>query len=67
MIKYYCDGCGQEISRNYVSQRLTVCLKLKEERFTIEVLVRKNDIANNGELCLDCLMKILVQGKDALL
>ena len=60
MIKHYCDICEKEVHRNYVSDRL----KMKLEGFEVEVMVTKDNTTNSGELCRDCLLKILRTGHE---
>jgi len=57
MIKVFCDLCKKELTRNMVAQRLAV----KSGNFTAEVIISKKGIANEGDLCLDCLLKMLKQ------
>ena len=56
----FCDMCDEQIGRNYVSQRL----KLKRREFIAEIMIQKGATCNHGDLCRDCVMKILTEGKE---
>lgn len=59
MIKHYCDVCGKELDRNYVSDRLIRTMgKVKTE-----VMVSIDGAWNHGDICLVCLMNVLTAGK----
>jgi hypothetical protein len=62
MIKHYCDGCGKEIERNYTSNRLRKSLHLGIHLFVIEVIVSQDQVSNKGDICVDCLMKVILDG-----
>jgi len=64
MIKEFCDGCGKEIDRNYVDKRFTKELNLNGVSFSAEVIVSRNGVSNQGDLCFDCLMRILREGRE---
>jgi len=55
MIIYKCDQCHQELTRNMVSERLVV----EQGHFIAEVVVSKDNVSNDGDLCYDCLIKML--------
>jgi hypothetical protein len=57
MIKVFCDVCGKPLERNMVDERLIV----ESGEFKAEVLIEKNGTSNEGDLCLDCLLKMLNQ------
>lgn len=57
--KWFCDGCGTEITRNYVSKRL----QRKRGRFVAEVMVHTDGTSNKGDICLRCLMDVITKGK----
>lgn len=63
MIKRYCDVCGFEILRNYVSNRLKSTLDINGRKYTADVEVMTNGAANVGDLCLACVLKIVNEGK----
>ncbi len=54
-IRVFCDVCKKELTRNMVDQRLVV----DAGDFHAEVMLSKQGTANDGDLCLDCLMKML--------
>jgi len=60
MIKHFCDVCEKEIQRNYVDERLVH--KLRD--FEVEMIVKKENTSNDGELCYRCLMNIVTNGKE---
>lgn len=64
MIKAYCDGCGLEIDRNYVSEILCLTIQLGGQEITAEVSVFIDGNKDKGELCLSCLKKVLLEGKE---
>lgn len=55
MIKTFCDICGEELSRNVCVERLIV----SQGDFKAEVLISKSGTSNEGDLCYDCLLKML--------
>ena len=63
-IRIFCDGCGEEIGRNYVSNRFKPELQLKGQLFELDILVKKGGVCNAGELCVDCLLKIIKEGRE---
>jgi len=60
MIKYYCDVCGKELTRDYVEDRLVREL----DRVKVEVTVAIDGTWNKGDICGDCLIKAISKGKD---
>jgi len=62
-IKYFCDVCGVETKRNYVSERLKPELLYGEfERAArCEVTVAINGAWNGGVICERCLRRVLSQ------
>lgn len=71
MIKYYCDGCGNELDRNYVSEKLLIKDAIGDPPCTYGIQVqagRSNDgvsvLWNAGELCRGCLIHLIVEGID---
>jgi hypothetical protein len=55
MTKMFCDGCGAEITRNYVSERL----KSEKNGIKVEVIVAAGHKAigtNSGHACADCVI-----------
>ncbi|MBC8488486.1 MAG: hypothetical protein H8D45_20860 [Bacteroidetes bacterium] len=56
MIKYYCDVCGQELTRNYVGNRL----RSNYNNVSVEVMVAIGNVWNEGELCGTCLKDVIV-------
>lgn len=60
MIKHFCDVCGCETTRNYVSDRL----KRSCKDFQVEVTVGKNPTWNRGDICLKCLLDVINNGLD---
>ncbi len=61
MKKIFCDVCKEELTRNVVQDRLVVRRDDTTKGFSLEVMVSKNDVSNSGDLCLDCLLKMLNQ------
>lgn len=59
--KQFCDMCGEQISRNYASERM----KIKRREFTAEIMIQKGATYNQGELCRKCVMNILKEGKES--
>ena len=62
MKKIFCDGCDKGIERNYVSNRLEKELMLGGQKFGIQVMVSKDSCWDDGDLCLDCLLKVINEG-----
>jgi len=64
MTKWFCDVCGRELGRNYVSDRLRVSDGLR----VVEVTVGKKDkhglTWDKGDICRPCLMGIITNGHD---
>lgn len=56
MNKTFCDICKNELTRNMVDDRLIV----EQGGFKVEALVSKDGCAYAGDLCFDCLMKMLI-------
>lgn len=61
MIKYFCDMCGKEVKRNYISERFHP----KKGNFKVEVMVAFDNTWNDGIICKDCLWDILKTGKES--
>ena len=57
MIKTFCDVCKKELTRNIVAERLVVTSGV----FSAEVIITKDKTVNDGDLCLECLLKMLNQ------
>ncbi len=64
MIKYYCDVCGNEIKRNYVTERLKRKLEINEKKIVAQISIAIDGIWNMGDLCYSCLMKVMSEGKE---
>jgi len=64
LIKHYCDGCNKEIDRNYIDKRLRKSLRIGNHSFVIEVMVDKDQVSNQGDICYNCLMKVILDGSD---
>jgi hypothetical protein len=62
VIKRYCDGCNQEITRNYVIEQFNPSIRLNDTLVTLEVTIAINDLWNAGDLCLDCLKQCIRTG-----
>ena len=66
-IKYFCDVCGEETKRNYVSDRLKPFDKhihiigVNGETVECEVIVAIDGSWNGGVICLECLCNALLQ------
>ena len=63
MIRRFCDACGAEIERNYVSQRLVAEKTFRRDRSTlsplkvkVECMVTIDDTSNSGDMCRDCII-----------
>lgn len=74
MIRHFCDVCGDEVTRNYVSERLTstdahmgtpspgapgVLVTYGKPRVQFEVHVGVGAAWNAGDLCLHCLLSAI--------
>jgi hypothetical protein len=60
MIKYFCDVCGEETKRNYVTERLKPELQ-QRVKVECEVIVAMNGTTNGGVICEECLRTVLAQ------
>jgi hypothetical protein len=60
MIEYRCDMCGKSTKRNYIAERYMPRIK----NFQVEIMVSRNDCWNNGEICKECLLKIINKGTE---
>lgn len=61
MTKYFCDVCGKEVEiRDCVTSRYTP--KLGKVR--CEVMIQIDEVWNSGSICLECLLKVLQEGKE---
>jgi len=60
MLRLFCDVCDKEIKRNYVSERYKPMLG----KFRVEIMVSFKDAWNSGEICKECLLKIINEGKE---
>lgn len=61
MKRMFCDMCREEIERNYVDDRLQLCL----DEFLVEIIAMKTDFKQReGELCRVCLFRIINKGKE---
>jgi hypothetical protein len=60
VVEHRCDICRKKIKRNFVGERWNPHL----DKFQIEVIVAKNDVWNEGDLCLTCLKRIVRTGKE---
>jgi len=66
MIRRFCDACGDEIERNYVSERLTGIKKFRRDgsilAVQVEVTVGTGLLSpdgptwNKGDLCIGCVI-----------
>lgn len=71
MKKNYCDGCGEELSRNYVTQRLEnehqfhfmQGPECKSTTARVEVMAGVDGTFNSGDLCLSCLYDAVTGGE----
>jgi len=57
MIKYFCDVCGKEVTRNFVDKRLNVKVGI----VSVEVMLGVNLVHNHGVVCGKCLASILCE------
>ena len=55
MRKVFCDVCERELTRNMVTEKLVVT----DGGFSAEVIVSKDGVSNEGDLCYDCLLSML--------
>ena len=53
MIRRYCDICGQEVRRDYTSDRL---LKW-DHKIGIQITLGFNKTWNDGDFCLTCIQQ----------
>jgi hypothetical protein len=56
--KMYCDRCGKETDRNYISNRAIFVF----EEWTAEVMIAREGHYNQGILCVECLDRLLRHG-----
>ena len=62
VIKYFCDVCGEETERNYVSDRFKPELvHEKGSVITCKVMVAIDGTWNGGIICEKCLRDVLTQ------
>ena len=59
-IKMFCDKCGKKTKRNYMDNTLNRTLDDFEAKVVISYL--GND--SKGEICLNCLLKVINEGTD---
>jgi hypothetical protein len=57
-IKHFCDGCGEEVQRNFVQDRLVKDKQIGNAKFSIEVMVATDGVWNGGCICLPCLQRL---------
>ena len=62
MIKMFCDACGAEIKRNVVTQRVRRRRTFDAMPVMAEVIVTINSVINAGQLCEECLFRVLEEG-----
>jgi hypothetical protein len=55
MIKRFCDLCGVEVKRNYVTERLEELVKYRNGEVFISITTGVNGV-NSGDICLSCLV-----------
>lgn len=55
MIKYFCDICGKELSRQNQGR-----IKVRRGRVSVEVMTALDDGWNSGHLCHDCIIDVIV-------
>ena len=69
MIRRYCDVCGEEVKRSYVSDRLLKWFDGKN-KMGVEIILGLNGTWNDGEFCLNCIQKavnrLIAEGKTEL-
>ena len=58
MIRMYCDGCNQEIKRNYVDNRL----RHRLGDILVEVMVAVGSRVRQGHVCRECVLKAVMEG-----
>lgn len=58
-VKYFCDCCKEELTRNVVSDRYRPTRYSNYTNFAAEVMVRVGTTWNSGHLCKPCLLTIL--------
>ena len=63
MTKYFCDVCGKEVKGE---KRNCVALRYKPKLGGVgcEVMVQVDGVWNSGCICLECLLKVLQEGKE---
>lgn len=65
-VKHYCDGCGKEIDRSYVTDRFIPTLLINTTgsyvKVKAEVQLSVNGTWNRGDICRDCLLRVLTEG-----
>ena len=65
MIRRYCDRCGNQITRNAVSQRIKRELYDAPGRiYGVEVMVAVNRVWNHGDLCEGCVVEVVNKGTE---
>lgn len=62
--KYYCDICEKEIQRDCVGERFKPWLYAGSANWSAEVMIAKNNVWNDGMICMDCLRKILASKQE---
>lgn len=63
-MKYFCDVCGEETKRNYVTERLKPVFIHKSGKVVCEVMVAINGTTNGGVICDQCLRYALTQPEE---
>ncbi len=64
MIKTFCDACGKEIERDYVSDRLIVELCKNGKSFLAEITICQDSTWNKGHICKGCVKEIVAKGQE---
>jgi hypothetical protein len=64
MIKYFCDMCKTEITRNYISDRYRPWVYANGKNFKADISIRQNGNPDSGEICRHCVKKIVAEGKE---
>lgn len=59
-VKYFCDVCGCELSRNLVDDRLRASVG----RVSFEIMAGVDGTWNDGHLCPTCVRSAVVQSLD---
>jgi len=62
MIKEFCDICGEETKKNYVSDRLAFSKsfpRTDRKAFNVEVILGVGNVWNQGCICKSCLQVLL--------